>query len=369
MWNYLFTHAFGGDNWRKNSISVMRAKLPDFADASDNPVESTRKAMFDAYMTAVCPFTLTPEDFLARGKDPKKGGKGDFQGCSEFNPKVLFSQEEEIEFAKPENKAQRDGENAPNRRVMVFLFRPGSRVDPLKWPCPRAKEKTQGCRDRFFFKGDERRKRHLPGERRNYDDTQDTFSCRFYDRLSNNTPCERNIQVALLTLRIQDGDDKIFANLPYTLRILGTGADDSQDEVIEGVTNAEGILQQPIPVSATSGQIALFQPGIKKDDSTKPLWSVTFKIAEPLPANTIAGAQARLNNLGMFASEKVDPDQKDVIGRLPLPDPAKPDGPTDQLKRALQRFQTLFKPHGDQEPAEGNMDDETKAELEKQHGS
>jgi len=81
-------------------------------------------------------------------------------------------------------------------------------------------------------------------------------------------PCERNIQVALLTLRIQDGDDKIFANLPYTLRILGTGADDSQDEVIEGVTNAEGILQQPIPVSATSGQIALFQPGIKKDDST-----------------------------------------------------------------------------------------------------
>jgi hypothetical protein len=365
-WNSLYTHALGGDNWRKNAVPIMKANLPQFANASDDPAEGQRKAMFAAYMDLVCPFQLQPADFLARCAD--SGGKGDYQGCSSFNPKLVFSAEEAQQFADPKNKLLRDGENAPNRRVMVFLFRPGSKVDPAKWPCPRAREKTPGCRARFFHKGDERRKLHLPLVRRLYDDTQDTFSCRFYDRLANDSPCEHAVLVSLLTLRIMDGDDKIFPNLPYTLRVFGDGTDGSEDDVIEGVTNAEGILQQPVPATATSAQIALFQPGVKKDDSTLPLWQVTMHIAPLLPSDTLAGLQARLNNLGLFASEAVDPAKVDKIARLPLPDHTKPDSPLDQLKRALKRFQNLYKPHGEQEPAEGNMDDETKAELEKRHG-
>ena len=40
-----------------------------------------------------------------------------------------------------------------------------------------------------------------------------------------------------------------------------------------------------------------------------------------------------------------------------------------RLKRAVQRFQILNKPNGDQEPAQGNVDAPTKAKLEEKYGS
>jgi len=67
---------------------------------------------------------------------------------------------------------------------------------------------------------------------------------------SNNTPRERNIQVAPLTLRDPGRGDKISPTSPYTPGPLD-GRDNSQDDVIEGVTNAEGNAQS-IPVTATS---------------------------------------------------------------------------------------------------------------------
>ena len=53
--------------------------------------QATRAALFRAYMDWICgrDFILDPaKDFLA-GSDPK--GKGDYQGCGEFNPLLLFS--------------------------------------------------------------------------------------------------------------------------------------------------------------------------------------------------------------------------------------------------------------------------------------
>jgi hypothetical protein len=157
-------------------------------------------------------FKLDKTDgFLARGKD--SGGKGDYQGCSEFNPEVLFSKEEETEFAREDNKEERDAANAPNRRVIVLLFRPGSQVDPARWPCPRASEGVAGCKKRFWSDGDTRRSTHLAGERREFKTTKDTHACRFYDRLAGGSPCEGLL--AAYRIRLFDFS---ATPLPFALR-------------------------------------------------------------------------------------------------------------------------------------------------------
>jgi hypothetical protein len=132
-------------------------------------------------------FVLAAADFLGGGADA--GGKADFQGCSEFNPVLIFSQPEQQEFAREENHSRRNAENAPNRRVVIFLFRPGTEVDLSKWPCPRASEGTAGCVKRLHT---DAAQRQAPGPtRREYAKGEATFSCRFYDRLSQRSPCER----------------------------------------------------------------------------------------------------------------------------------------------------------------------------------
>jgi hypothetical protein len=156
---------------------------------------SSRAELFKAYMDFICvddndqPFTLQAStDFLGRGQDA--GGKADFQGCSEFNPLRVFSQQEQQRLNQPANKAERDRENAPNRRVVIFLFRAGSRVDPQRWPCPRAKEGTAGCIKRFHLDGNTRR--NPTGARREFESDGNTFACRFYHhRIATLSPCER----------------------------------------------------------------------------------------------------------------------------------------------------------------------------------
>jgi hypothetical protein len=131
------------------------------------------------------PNKLEKTDFLGKGQDLE--GKADFQGCSEFNPILLFSKQEKQQLEQ--NHVKRNQENAPNRRVVVFLFRPGIELDPQKWPCPRASEGSAGCRKRFFTDGEQ--KRSNGDARRTFDEDGDTFACRFYQRLSDRSPCER----------------------------------------------------------------------------------------------------------------------------------------------------------------------------------
>jgi outer membrane protein OmpA-like peptidoglycan-associated protein len=153
----------------------------------------TREKLFMAYMDALCvndqdvPFTVDKKDFLGQNKDPD--GKADYQGCGEFNPALLFSQEEDTKFKNAQDKSERNRENAPNRRVMILLFRPGSFVDPAKWPCPKAKDGVDGCKARFW--SDSQRRLALGEERRKFEETKDTFACRFYHRLTDRSPCER----------------------------------------------------------------------------------------------------------------------------------------------------------------------------------
>lgn len=210
-WEKLYSTSTQGDGWGLKSTQIMLKKLgfdPGPATGTMNsqtkkavqdfqgknppltvdgdPGKKTREKLFLAYMDAICPLKLTKADFLAKGAD--SNGKGDFQGCSEFNPVMVFSQSENTELSKPQNQKKRNEENGPNRRVMALLFRPGISVTPAKWPCPSANAGVGGCKDRFWSDGEKRRSNQAV--RREFVKTKDTFACRFYHRLAISSPCE-----------------------------------------------------------------------------------------------------------------------------------------------------------------------------------
>jgi hypothetical protein len=209
LWEELFTK----EGWGEDAVDVMltalgfeaidhKAGVADFQKktgltASGNADKETRAELFAQYMDFVCadetgtPFKLDATDFLGHGDDID--GKADYQGCSEFNPVLVFSEEEDSAFRAAPDKTERDKANAPNRRVVVFLFRKGSRIDPEEWPCPRVKEGTALCKKRFW--SDEKKRRQLTAERREFDTTGDTFACRFYERLSTDSPCDSKRRV------------------------------------------------------------------------------------------------------------------------------------------------------------------------------
>lgn len=206
LWEDLYSNPLADDQWEPRAIHKMQATLGQ--PLKERPAASERKALFKAYMDEICaapnesgklaPFTLEPGDFLAQGADA--GGKGDYQGCGEFNPIRVFSKAETNAFADAKKKDERDEANAPNRRVLIFLFRPGVHIKPDAWPCPRVKESAAGCRQRFWSDGEKRRS--AQAERREYDQTHDTFACRFYDRLSNHSPCERIVPTDRWIIRV-----------------------------------------------------------------------------------------------------------------------------------------------------------------------
>ncbi len=209
QWEWLFNNPLGRDDWGVRRIQILLSTagqavgpidgvqgaqtnraIREFQETEGLAVDgivgpNTRNKLFEVYMDKVCkdtrggPFKLTADDFLAAGADD--GGKGDYQGCSEFNPVMVFSAEENARYSLTANHAERNRENEPNRRVIIFLFRPGSKIDPQCWPCPRADEGVDDCHKRFWSDGEARRS---PQEhRREYRKSRDTFACRFYDRI------------------------------------------------------------------------------------------------------------------------------------------------------------------------------------------
>jgi hypothetical protein len=228
IWNSLFTNHFGGDVWGEASIRIALDQT-DPANSSSNPDPgasdsarnakirdiandtSQRQQLFLKYMNALCGDLKLDKarDFLARGAGPDH--KGDVQGCSRFNPLLIFAQEKESQFkeaAQDKNEGvlvTRNADNSLNRRVMILIFRKGSQVLPAKWPCPAVNEPVAGCIKRFFSDGDRRRSTHLPGTDKKFDDTHDTFACRFYQRISDNSPCDLSQRFVEVTL-----DDSFF---------------------------------------------------------------------------------------------------------------------------------------------------------------
>jgi hypothetical protein len=260
LWEELYSQPVGNDKWGTKAAQVMLTGLgfdtvgtsgateadtlravKDFqtnqgVSPSGQLDQATRKRLFLAYMDQMCgpDLKLKKQDFLARGDDP--GGKGDYQGCSEFNPLLLFSKAESQQFEQEKDQSLRNAANAPNRRVVILLFRKGTRVTPAKWPCPRAKEGLAGCRKRFWSDGEKRRANQE--QRRQYQQTHDTFACRFYDRLVTGSPCERIL--AAFRIRLFDRLAKPIPGAPFVVILEGNEspldyADENGDIVLHDI--------------------------------------------------------------------------------------------------------------------------------------
>ncbi|HKP97977.1 MAG TPA: peptidoglycan-binding protein [Fibrobacteria bacterium] len=259
VWEELFSQPAGNDNWGQKGLQSMlkavgndpgpidgkagpkthQATL-DFQAAKGLPGSgfvdlATRKALFEAYMDVLHGKDSRPldreKDFLAGRADSK--GKGDFQGCGEFNPILVFSKAESQALEK--DKSERNAENTANRRVTALLFEPESKVNPALWPCPRAGEGSSGCRARFFSDGDMRRS--FRDQRRRNEDTRDTFACRFYDTLAGDLPCESVAggRPAALRVTLRDARGKrVKEGTPFRVHIGGKTRD--------GAVGADGLV-------------------------------------------------------------------------------------------------------------------------------
>jgi hypothetical protein len=259
FWNTLFSNHLGADVWGEDSLKTILGALDQGGSSSpggssQNSSDSEKNArlrniandsaqrrqLFLQYMDLLCGDLKLDKstDFLARGAGPDQ--KGDVQGCSRFNPLLLFSQEKEAEFkTADQNKDQaalatRNIDNAPNRRVMILIFRKGSQVLPAKWPCPTFKEGAAACKKRFFSDADARRSTHTPGADRKFDQTQDTFACRFYQRISDDSPCEQIIRPAHLIVNVLTPQGVGIEKATTIVKKLGTRDTDADGKADYG---------------------------------------------------------------------------------------------------------------------------------------
>ncbi len=264
-----------GDIWGQAEIAEMERGIIEAGG-----VPPTDKAgLIEAYMDAICvrktadgfePYRLDKSiDFLARGAGSH--GKGDLQGCGECNPTLILSKAKSDEFAKDKEtgKERRDKANEINRRVIAFLFKPGSIVDPAKWPCPSiANTNALGvCKSRFWADGNARIKQDPIRDKKfgkfrpeNEDDVPHiydpedeppplvtpTFGCRFYHGIAHRSPCEGvKERWVLRMLKRQPLAKK--PDLPFIdtyFRVIMGDAEDAP--IIEGRTDEDGVVRLPV---------------------------------------------------------------------------------------------------------------------------
>ncbi|MEO8451799.1 MAG: OmpA family protein [Gemmatimonadota bacterium] len=216
IWTQLASTPMGRDQWDPTAFSTMKSAL----EAAGKPAPAAHPALIKAYMDFLCTdpdgktFEVPPGQFLGKGRDPK--GKADFQGCGEFNPLRIFSLDEEQSFAAADRHPERDARNAPNRRVLVFLFPADTDVEVAKWPCPRATEGISGCQLRLWS---DAAKRAGPGEEEKQHPEDETFSCRFYDRLARRSPCEQIRESVVI--RLYDAKGRALPGAKFRLSLDG----------------------------------------------------------------------------------------------------------------------------------------------------
>src|SRR5450432_579912 len=290
-WEELYSNAVDGDTWGTPALQAMLATLKDAsgisyysgaidgeygpntkdatkrfqgdaglaADGQAGP--ATRKVLFGAYVDAVCSdpsggrFTMKPEDFLGGGAD--SGGKMAMQGCSRFNPVVLLPTSEESA-----GSGARDADNASNRRVLLFLFRPRT-TSMAEWPCPRVNESGDACKSQFWPDGDQRRQ-NGPNLRL-YRETRDTMACRFYDRFARRSPCE-GMGPVQISVALRDWGGELIKDAPYRIK---AGSRSASGRAADGVaTLTVGSVPETCTVEwglASDGDIESGTPRFTRD--------------------------------------------------------------------------------------------------------
>ena len=151
--------------------------------------------------------------------------------------------------------------------------------------------------------------------------------------------------IKTLKIRLINDLDQPIKTSKYRLEV--------DNQKFEGITNNEGILQHDIPVGAKTGKLILDKKLFHRREKNSgeievENWSIDLQIVDSMaPGDQTAGAQARLNNLGFFASKEIY-EQYD-----------------EQTRQAIQRFQTAHPPL----KVTGKIDQETKKRLEEVYGS
>jgi hypothetical protein len=215
---------------------------------------------------------------------------------------------------------------------MTLLFRPGSRVAPAAWPCPRAKEGPAGCRKRFWSDAEKRRSTRLPDTARKFEDTRDTFACRFYQRLSGSSPCD--LARKSFRIRLYDGFGNAIPFAPFMAKI-GSG-----DFSALSRADAEGhITLRDVEVPAS----CVIQWGVQPEEgqSVALVFSRTiFLVGDDETGPPAASKQ--LNNLGYDGEDQ----RQNVLGfqldygHLATP-PLSPTGELDE--RTLELLATVYR--------------------------
>jgi hypothetical protein len=338
LWERLYSKPHGRDKWGPGAVGTMRGALGQPDDGTVPRTAAERATLFAAYMDLLCrdlagqPFTLNASrDFLAGGAD--KEGKGDYQGCGEFNPEFLLSRDELAAFQQetPDAAGRRaglDAANAPNRRVVALVYPPGATADPKAWPCPRALDGTAGCRKRLWSDAPTRRQ---PGPvRRTQAETQDVFACRFYDRQAPAIVSANRARLVRQELRMLDDGGEPMRQEAWTFRVSGIEVSDT--------TGDDGVIRVRVPSSASEAVLVIRGQ------------EIPIEIAILPPPTSTLGVQYRLRNLGYYEGA--------VDGQ---PGPA--------VRDAILRFQQERQEDGASVPVNGEADEPTRAELVRYHGS
>lgn len=290
-WTTLAATPMGRDKWEPAAFETMRDALV----ASGTAAPTARPALIKAYMELLCTgadgkvFVLTVAQFLGKGTDA--GGKASVQGCGEFNPVRVLSTAEARAFAAPETHPERDARNAPNRRVLIFLFPADSKVDVSTWPCPRATEGIAGCQKRLFT---DAKQRIAPGVETREHPTERTFSCRFYDRFAAKSPCE-TIRESV-AIRLYDQKGREIPNAVYRL---------SLNNVIlqEAAADKQGAFSVVVPGRS---QLAFLEWGPKPPAGMPRVFRFRDDLALGANPDDPADAEACLINLGYSGGSKLD---------------------------------------------------------------
>jgi hypothetical protein len=209
-------------------------------------------------MNAIChdnagtPFKLEPTDFIARNKDKARqfegrlpGLNGDVMGCGEFNPVMLLSQDDEDRFKPEEMHEARDEAYAEDRRVLVYVFKHGTEIEPAPWPCPRATDPAQPtCTNRFWSDAKQVRLARKKDEARRFKETRDTMACRFYHGFAFNSPCEAGVRLWIVRFRV-DGFNNKLEPLKFRRYVLQAGSTQFAP-VIRGTLDDDGEIRIPV---------------------------------------------------------------------------------------------------------------------------
>lgn len=306
VWEDLFSNGFGGDQWGLKSVQHMLSislitllpsglpEAPFYLDQIDGgKTEATRKAtaqaidawrqargfgpgstlgpalrpkLFEEYMDAICngpDFKLLPTDFITKGQGGK-ALKGDVMGCGEFNPRFLLTADT-VKKAN-ENAVLRELRNqsyATNRRVIVFVFKHGTEVDPARWPCPVARsEDDSACRKRFWSDGAKRRAEaedvrtfgdgmvHLDADDAGQlvetpiEKTGNTMACRFYHAFARRSPCEAKFKEWVVRFQIPDFKGKLTTL--KNRRFIAIMGESSSAPELRGTSDDRGIVRVPL---------------------------------------------------------------------------------------------------------------------------